>query len=203
MKKFFYLFLISGFMLSSCELEDENNPNDGGGNDGGGNNNNQTEEGLVQPFNVSLSYTSTSLTAMSAFDADDLKTVGVSNSAADVCLGWQNNYGYFMSSPNGSLIKECYSFNDLTLTNSNSTTVANLGQVSLSNYDEASELKSLSVSSGSISDLPGKNQVLVNSGDVIAFQKGNVKGVGQVTGLSKVTKKITFKGYVYNPSAAK
>jgi len=202
MKKFFYLFLISGLMLSSCELEDENNPN-GGGNDGGGNNNNQTEEGLVQPFNVSLSYTSTSLTAMSAFDADDLKTVGVSNSAADVCLGWQNNYGYFMSSPNGSLIKECYSFNDLTLTNSNSTTVANLGQVSLSNYDEASELKSLSVSSGSISDLPGKNQVLVNSGDVIAFQKGNVKGVGQVTGLSKVTKKITFKGYVYNPSAAK
>jgi hypothetical protein len=203
MKKFFYLFLISGLMLSSCELEDENNPNGGGGNDGGGNNNNQTEEGLVQPFNVSLSYTSTSLTAMSAFDADDLKTVGVSNSAADVCLGWQNNYGYFMSSPNGSLIKECYSFNDLTLTNSNSTTVANLGQVSLSNYDDASELKSLSVSSGSISDLPGKNQVLVNSGDVIAFQKGNVKGVGQVTGLSKVTKKITFKGYVYNPSAAK
>ena len=203
MKKFFYLFLIGGLMLSSCELEDENNPNDGGGNDGGGNNNSQTEEGLVQPFNVSLSYTSTSLTAMSAFDADDLKTVGVSNSAADVCLGWQNNYGYFMSSPNGSLIKECYSFNDLTLTNSNSTTVANLGQVSLSNYDDASELKSLSVSSGSISDLPGKNQVLVSSGDVIAFQKGNVKGVGQVTGLSKVTKKITFKGYVYNPSAAK
>jgi hypothetical protein len=85
MKKFFYLFLISGLMLSSCELEDENNPNGGGGNDGGGNNNKQTEEGLVQPFNVSLSYTSTSLTAMSAFDADDLKTVGVSNSAADVC----------------------------------------------------------------------------------------------------------------------
>ncbi|MBQ5539334.1 MAG: hypothetical protein IIU03_03725 [Bacteroidales bacterium] len=201
MKKFFYLFLIGGLMLSSCELEE--NEDGGGTTGGGGNNNNQTEEGLVQPFNVSLSYTSTSLTAMSAFDADDLKTVGVSNSAADVCLGWQNNYGYFMSSPNGSLIKECYSFNDLTLTNSNSTTVANLGQVSLSNYDEASELKSLSVSSGSISDLPGKNQVLVSSGDVIAFQKGNIKGVGQVTGLSKVTKKITFKGYVYNPSAAK
>ena len=158
---------------------------------------------MVQPFNVSLSYTSTSLTAASAFDADDLKTVGASNSAADVCLGWQSGYKYFMSSPNGSVLKECYSFNDLTLSNSNSTTICNLGQVSLSNYDEASELKSLSVTSGSITDLPGKNQVTVNSGDVIAFQKGNLKGVGQVTGLSKVTKKITFKGYVYNPSAAK
>ncbi|MBQ3656696.1 MAG: hypothetical protein II956_07620 [Bacteroidales bacterium] len=201
MKKLFYLFLLGGVLLSSCELEDENN-NDGGGTGGGGNNN-QTEEGLVQSFNVSLNYNSTSLTAASAFDVDDLKTVGASNSAADVCLGWQNNQGYFMSSPNGNLLKECYSFNDITLSNSNTTTVANLGQVSLSNYDEASELKSLSVTSGSIPNLNGKNQVIVNSGDVIAFQKGNVKGVGQVTGLSKVTKKITFKGYVYNPSSAK
>jgi hypothetical protein len=81
--------------------------------------------------------------------------------------------------------------------------------VSLSNYDEVSELKALNVTSGSIPNLTNSeygslsNQVQVNSGDVIAFQKGNVKGVGQVTGLSKVTKKITFKGYVYNPSAAK
>ena len=200
MKKFFYLFLIGGLMLSSCELEENE---DGGGTTGGGGNNNNNNEGLVESFNVSLNYNSESFSALSAFDADDLTTVGANNSAADVCLGWQGQYGYFITSPNGSLIKECYNYNNLTLTNSNSTTVANLGQVSLSNYDDANELKSLSITSGKIPNIAGSNQVQVNSGDVIAFQKGNIKGVGQVTGLSKVTKKITFKGYVYNPSAAK
>lgn len=198
MKKFFYMLLAGGMLFSACE-EEQVDPNNGGG----GNNNNITDEGLVESFNVGLSYNSTSPSALSSFDANSLRAVAANSSAADVTLCWQNNYGYVMTSPNGTLIKQLYEFNDKSYSNSNSTTVQNLGQVSISSYKDASTLKSLSVSSGSIPDLAGKNQVIVNNGDVIAFQQGNIKGVGQVTGLSKVTKKITFKGYVYNPSAAK
>lgn len=198
MKKFFYMLLAGGMLFSACE-EEQVDPNNGGG----GNNNNITDEGLVESFNVGLSYNSTSPSALSSFDANSLRAVAANSSAADVTLCWQNNYGYVMTSPNGTLIKQLYEFNDKSYSNSNSTTVQNLGQVSISSYKDASTLKSLSVSSGSIPDLAGKNQVIVNNGDVIAFQQGNIKGVGQVTGLSKVTKKITFTGYVYNPSAAK
>ena len=200
-------------------MEDENNPNGGGGNDGGGNNNNQTEEGLVQPFNVSLNFNTLSPSALSSFDADGLTAVAANSSAADVTLCWQNQFGYVVTSPNGRLLKEMYCYNEkgsLYDNTNNVTMVQNLGSVAISNYSDAASLKALSVSSGSIPNYVGdteqlpelkqyplKNQVQVNSGDVIAFQKGNVKGVGKVSGLSKVTKKITFSGYVYCPSSAK
>ena len=209
MKKIFYFLLAGGMFLSSCELEDDGTENGGGNNnnDGGGNNN--SEVGLVEPFDVSLNYNSTNPSALSSFDISSLKAV--SANVGDVSLCWQNQYGYMITSPDAAMIGELYTTNDKddSYTNTKKTTIQNLGAVSLSDYDEASELKSLSVTSGSIPNLTSnkygspKNQVQVNSGDVIAFQKGNVKGVGKVSVLSKVTKKVTFKGYVYNPSAAK
>ncbi len=203
MKKIFYFLLVGGMFLSSCELEDDGTENGGGSNnnDGGGNNN--SEVGLVGSFDVSLNYNSTNPSALSSFDVDNLEPVAANSSAADVSLCWQNQYGYVITSPNGTLIKQLYDFNDKSYSNSNNTTIQNLGQVNIDSYNDASSLKGLSVSSGSIADVSGKNQVIVNSGDVIAFQKGNIKGVGKVSVLSKVTKKVYFKGYVYNPSAAK
>ncbi|MEE3447720.1 MAG: hypothetical protein VZQ51_03810 [Bacteroidales bacterium] len=193
-------------MLSSCELEENE---DGGGTTGGGGNNNNNNEGLVESFNVSLNYNSKDPSAISSLDVNTLSAVSAND--GDVTLCWQSNYGYMITSPDASQLRNCYAANDkdILYTNTKTTKIQNLGSVSLSNYDEVSELKALNVTSGSIPNLTNSeygslsNQVLVNSGDVIAFQKGNIKGVGQVTGLSKVTKKITFKGYVYNPSAAK
>jgi len=202
MKKFFYLFLISGFMLSSCELEDENNPNGGGGNDGGGNNN--QAEGTVQSFSVPLSYNSMSLSSKASFDMHNCVAVAPTDSDADVTLCYQGQYKYAMVTPNSSWLKDLYSYNidGLTIINSNSTTIGKVSG-SLSNYDDIDELKALNVTSGSIENL-GQNQVQVSNGDIIAFQKGNVKGVGQITGLSvsKVKAAATFKGYVYYPSSS-
>jgi len=206
MKKFFYLFLISGFMLSSCELEDENNPN-GGGNDGGGNNN--QAEGTVQSFSVPLSYNSMSLSSKASFDMHNCVAVAPTDSDADVTLCYQDKYKYAMVTPNSSWLKDLYRYNidgdgdGLTIINSNSTTIGKVSG-SLSNYDDIDELKALNVTSGSIEKL-GQNQVQVSNGDIIAFQTGNVKGVGQITGLpvvSKVTATATFKGYVYYPSSS-
>ena len=208
MKKIFYFLLAGGMFLSSCELEDDGTENGGGSNnnDGGGNNNN-SEAGLVESFTVKLAYNSLTSSEKASFDLHNLTAVAANSSEADITLCYQNNYKYAMVTPNSSWLKDLYAFNDKSYSNSNSTTICNLGQVPLSDYDEASELKSLSVSSGSISYLAGKDQVQVNDGDVIAFQKGNIKGVGQITGLSmsvsKVKANATFKGYVYNPSAAK
>jgi hypothetical protein len=181
-------------------LEDENNPNDGGGNDGGGNNN-QTE-GTVQSFSVPLSYNSKSASSKASFDMHNCIAVAANSSDADVTLCYQNQYKYAMVTPNSSWLKELYSFNDKGYSNSNSTTIGKVSG-SLSNYDDIDELKNLNVISGSIENL-GKNQVQVSNGDIIAFQTGNVKGVGQITGLSvsKVTATATFKGYVYYPSSS-
>ncbi|MBQ3690976.1 MAG: hypothetical protein II937_14100 [Bacteroidales bacterium] len=201
MKKIVYLLsacvLGLGLTFTSCEMENEDeNGNNNNNNNGGGD---QTSDAAL-PFTVDLTYTSGSQTAKASLDISSL--TAVSASQGDLTLCWQNNYGYVMTSPNGNLIKQLYDANTAPYSNTKSTTVQNLGSVSLDNYDELSELNSLSVSSGSIPDLAGKNQVQVQSGDVIAFQKGSVKGVAKVSGLSKVTKKITLKGYVNSSSSS-
>ena len=202
MKKIVYLLsacvLGFGLTFTSCEVEDEdqNGQNDNNNNNNGGN---TTSDGAV-PFSVNLTYNSTAPTSDKA-SLDISSLTAVPASQGDLTLCWQQNYGYVMTSPNGSLIKQLYDANTKSYNNTKSTTVQNLGNVSLDNYDELEELNNMSVTSGSIPNV-GKNQVQVSSGDVIAFQQGKVKGVAKVTGLSKITKKITLTGYVNSSSSS-
>ena len=193
MKKFFYLLFLGGMLLSSCDLSnatDDTDPNN--------NNNNNNNSDDAQSFSVGLTYTSTSpSTDKASLDINTLTAVPANQ--GDVTLCWQSQFGYVITSPDGSIIKEIYDINTVSYSNNKTTTIQNLGQVDLANYDQLSELKALTVTSGSIPNYP-KNQVQVNAGDVIAFQRGDIKGVAKLSGLSKVTKKITLTGYVYNPS---
>ncbi len=205
MKKIVYLLsacvLGLGLTFTSCELEDEeqNGNNNNNNNNGGGD---QTSDEAL-PFTVNLSYNSNDISKdKGSLDISNLEAV--STNQGDLTLCWQSQYGYMMTSPDGNLIKQLLGgdYNAVRYTNTKTTTVQNLGQVSLDNYDELSELNNMSVSSGSIPNCAGKNQVQVSSGDVIAFQKGSVKGVAKVSGLSKVTKKITLTGYVNSSSSS-
>ena len=198
MKKILYLLLAGGMFLTACDLtgakdDKDNNGGKGSGGNGGGGNTVESDE--ASQFSVDLSYTSTSpSTDKASLDIGTLSAVSASE--GDVTLCWQKQFGYIMTSPDGSIIKQLYQANTVAYNNTKNTTICKLSGAQLSDYDQISELNSLTVTSGSITDIAGKNQVLVQSGDIIAFQKGSVKGVGQVTGLSKVTKKITFRGYV-------
>jgi hypothetical protein len=207
MKKIVYLLsacvLGLGLTFTSCELEDEeqngNNKNNNNNNNGGGD---QTSDEAL-PFTVNLSYTSTSPTTDKA-SLDISSLTAVPASQGDLTLFWQTSFDYVITSPDGSILKGVYEANNKTYNNNKTTTVQNLGQVSLDNYDELSELNSMTVTSGSIPNY-SKNQVQVQNGDVIAFQKGSVKGVAKVSGLSKlskVTAKVTLKGYVNSSSSS-
>lgn len=202
MKKIVYLLsacaLGLGLTFTSCEVEDEDgNGNNNNNNNGGGD---QTSDAAL-PFTVNLSYNSVKPNGDAA-SLDISSLTAVPASQGDLTLCWQTNYGYMMSSPDGYELGQLYQANTISYSNTKTTTVQNLGQVSLDNYDELSELNNMTITSGSIPDLAGKNQVQVQSGDVIAFQKGSVKGVAKVSGLSKVTKKITLKGYVNSSSSS-
>jgi len=211
MKKIVYLLsacvLGLGLTFTSCELEDEeqngNNKNNNNNNNGGGD---QTSDEAL-PFTVNLSYNSNNISNdKGSLDISNLEAV--STNQGDLTLCWQSQYKYMMTSPDGYEINQLLGgdYNAVRYTNTKTTTVQNLGQVSLDDYDELSELNSMTVTSGSIPYLKGTNQVQVEDGDVIAFQKGSVKGVAKVSGLkysvSKVKGYITLKGYVNSSSSS-
>ncbi|MCQ2253074.1 MAG: hypothetical protein MJZ61_06475 [Bacteroidales bacterium] len=181
---------------TSCEglEDDENNPIFGPEED---------TPGMIKDFSVSLSYTSTDPNSIGAFDAETCSAVAYNSSAADVALCWQNSYGYMMTQPSGSEIKQLFTDNNKPYNNTNTCTIQNLGKKDINDYKDKETLSRLSVSSGTIPKLQGANQVQVEAGDVIAFKTSSgTKGVGKVSGLSKVTKNIKFSGVVYYSSAS-
>jgi len=203
MKKITYilamaLMLSSAFFQISCEglINDEDDttvdPNGG-----------------IDPVVDDAMYFSVNLQNNSLKPDADKASLDISNLEAvpankgDLTLFWQNSYGYVITSPDGSLIREKADDDNVAYTNTKTTVVQNLGNVSLDSYDQLSELNNLKVTSGGIPNIPKKNQVQVSSGDVVAFQKGNVKGVAKVSGLSKVSKKITLTGYVNLTASSK
>jgi len=201
MKKFSFilsaaLMMGAAFMNTSCEgILDNDTDID------------QPEEdapGVIDSFSVTMDYTSAKNDAASAFDADTKRVVSNNDAGADMVLCWQSTYGYIVTQPAGKLIKELYSFNNVSYTNSNTCTIQNLGNVSISDYADKLTLSEMSPKAGSIENLSGTNQVVVNSGDVLAFKtnKGTI-GVAKVSGLSKFSKKVTLTGYVYYPNSAR
>ena len=185
-------------MGTSCEeIFDDQNSN--GWNDP---NDNEGPEhdipGTIEDFQVSLDYSSLNPGSLGAFDADSKKVVANNNQAADLVLCWQNNYGYVITQPKSSLLSQLYEANNKSYNNTNTCTIQNLGQQNLSYYADKNTLYEMSVKSGSIPNLQGTNIVQVEPGDIIAFKTNKgTKGVAQISSLSKVTKKITLKGYVY------
>lgn len=183
--------------LTSCGEDDSVNIDNNGGYD-------YEDEvaGTIQDFNVTLNYISNKPSSLGAFDAETCQAVSYTSSAADVALGWQQQQGYFITQPNSSLLKECFAANNIAYSNSSQCTIQNLGKININEYKDINELSKLQVSSGKIANLPGNNQIQVESGDVIAFKTSNgTKGVAKLSGLSKVSKGITLTGVVYYSSS--
>ncbi len=177
-------------IFTSCE--DEILPIDNG----------QTDNYDVYRFSKSLSYNSTNPNEQSAFCARSQQTVAASSGDADICAGWQNQYGYFLCSPNASLLKDCYDANGKNYSNPNRTKIKSLGSADIEDYSDVNSLENLYVSSENIDGKSslgnGVNQLSV--GQVIAFETGDgCKGVAQVSNHSKVSKTITITGYVAVP----
>ncbi len=181
--------------FTSCEdLMNDNNPNgyDGPEND---------IPGVIEDFTVSLDYNSVNPSSLGAFDADSKTVVANNNPDADLVLCWQNNYGYVVTQPKSALLSQLYEANNKQYNNTNTCTIQNLGQKDISYFADKYTLDDMSVKSGTIPNLAGTNQVQVEPGDVIAFQtRGGAKGVAKISSLSKVSKKMTLKGYVYYPN---
>ncbi|MBR4264991.1 MAG: hypothetical protein IKQ46_02925 [Bacteroidales bacterium] len=209
MKKITYilsmaLMLSSAFFQVACDglLHDDEDSTTVDPNGGG----EVVYDGAVQSFSVQLSYNSDKLSNPASLNANTLTAVALNNSSeADLTLVRQSTLGYVIASPNAPYVKDLLRYNHSSFNNSGyrTTKVMKLNG-DVSNYSDVSSLKNLTVSSGSIENVAGKNQVVVNSGDVIAFEtQSGVKGVAKVSGLSKITGKVTLTGYVYYASSAK
>lgn len=201
--------LVGGMaMFSSCELTDQDTDfidnTDGGGNGGGSNNGSNI--GTVEPFSVSFTYDSSEgYKNVSALDAETLQAVKISDPSADLVMVDQASYGYIVASPNAAYVKTYIWYNYPNFDNSsyNKTIVQNLGKVSIDSYSSIEKLSKLTVSSGTIENLVGSNQVQVSAGDVVAFKTSRgVIGVAKVSSLSKLLGKMTLKGYVYYSSSS-
>lgn len=214
MKRLRYIIsavLLAGATLigTSCEGVFEDDVYNNGGNGGHGNNNNNNDgpeedvPGSIEDFQATLEYISTNPNSMGAFDVDSKKVVSNNNSAADIVLCWQNNYGYVITQPKSSFLKQLYEANNKEdlYSNNNTCTIMNMGQTNISYYADKNSLYEMSLKPGSIPDLAGSNQVQVEPGDVIAFKTNSgAKGVAKISSLSKVTKHVTLKGYIYYPN---
>lgn len=198
------LLMGSTLLNTSCEFGDEVDdiygPNN---NNNGGDGPEEDAPGVIEDFTVTLDYTASG-SSKSGFDADTKRVVSISDASADLVTCWQASYGDIISQPAGSYIKDLLSYNNINYTNTNTCTIQNLGKVNLSNYADKLTLADMNPKPGSIANLAGQNQVMVEPGDVLAFKtnKGTV-GVAKVSGISKFSRKMTLTGYVYYPGAAR
>lgn len=205
-------YILSAVLLASATLAgtscegvfDDENTNGWSDNNHNNNYNDGPEDdvpGSIVDFQATLDYSSTNPSCMGAFDADSKKVVANNDSKADFVLCWQNNYGYVITQPKNQLIKDLYEANNKAYSNPSSCTIMNLGQTDISYYADKNSLYEMSMKSGSIPELAGSNQVQVEPGDVIAFKTSSgAKGVAKISSLSKVSKHVTLKGYIYYPN---
>ncbi len=201
------LLMGSTLLNTSCEFGEEvddiygpsNNHNHNNGGDGP----EEDAPGVIEDFTVTLDYTASG-NSLSGFDADTKRVVSISDASADLVTCWQASYGDIVSQPAGGYIKELLSYNNINYTNSNTCTIQNLGKVNMRDYADKITMSELSPKPGSIANIKGQNQVMVEPGDVLAFKtnKGTV-GVAKVSGISKFSRKMTLTGYVYYPGAAR
>ena len=162
----------------------------------------------VYQISSTLSYNSTNPSERSGYCASSNVAVSANNSAADVCVGWVNDYGYFVCSPDASLLKQCYDANGKNYSSSKTTKIQSLNEDVADYYGEPKKFDNFTVSSEYIENNSklGIGLAHVSSGQAIAFQTSDgCKGVAKLT-YSKVSKSVTISGYVAvpkNSSAAK
>ena len=136
--------------------------------------------------NVTLTYTSTNLTATNMFNFDDGTTLAAGGTAADMDLAfcWQSTYGYSIIPPNSSWLAELWSYNsiDYSITDKNATKLAESTQV----YADITIEDIEGVSVSSTTDLQN-----LSNGDVIAFETVEGKKGFMEVHIAKITKTIT------------
>lgn len=135
---------------------------------------------------VTLTYTSTNLTATNMFNFDDGTTLAANGAAADMDLAfcWQNTYGYSIVAPTSAWLKTLWSYNnqDYNTADKNATKLA----MSDKTWADITvdDIAAISVSaSGDLQNL--------NNGDVIAFETVEGKKGFLLVNIAKVTMTMT------------
>lgn len=139
---------------------------------------------------VGLSYTSTSLSDASMFDAETGTAVSASAGTGDFALAWQTAYGYSVVSPDAQWLEDLYWANTIVYTKTTTTKIQKLTGVSASEID-ASYINDMTVTSSTVTGGGNGIQNML-TGDMFAYETASgLKGVGTIT-FSKVTKTASF-----------